>query len=70
MAKAKDRMDHWVAKEGEGDLAENEKKNEDEKTAENIEGNAVEKDIIADEKMDEQRRGLEEFDISGSPVKS
>ena len=39
LGKAKDRMDHLVAKEGEGEIAEN-VKNEDETTAENIEGNA------------------------------
>ena len=46
LGKAKDRMEHWVAKEGEGEIAEIEKKNEDKKTAENIEGNAVETEIM------------------------
>ena len=30
----------------------------------------MEMEIIADEKMNEQRQGLEELDISGSPVES
>ena len=48
---AKERMGHWLAKEVEGEIAENVKKNEDEKTAENIEGNAGETEVIADEKV-------------------
>ena len=35
VGKSKDRTDHWVAKEGKGEIAEN-VKNEEEKTAENI----------------------------------